>query len=178
MRKVRKKEGKIIQAYCLGEDHPKLEELIKAGLLRKADDGQWRVLSREASEGEVAVSGDYIKLDSQGYPYPNSREFFLNNHRHLADDNYEQIPKVLHAWCAKDHMCEEVRFLIEHKELIIREDNEKAYFSAPLWGDVLVADKDAMIIFYDISYDEEQQIIDADFNFVAKEEYDKLYIEL
>lgn len=176
MRQIRKKEGKIIQAYCLGEDHPVIERLIGEGKIQPADVGRWRVFSQEATEGEVAESGDYVKLDSSGMPYPNTRAFFLKNHRHISGDDYEQIPRWLNAWCLEDGMCPEVRFLIEHKGLVIDEESEEACFRAPLWGDLLSAAKDAVIVFYELEYDSGHEVVEADFNFVARNEFDRVYL--
>lgn len=175
MKRVRKKEGKVIQAYCLGESNAMLDKLMENGLVRKADETHWRILSREADEGEAARSGDYIKVDSSGAPYPNSREYFLKNHKPLGGDNYEQIPQPLNAWWREEGMCPEIQFLIDCKGLVINENNEEAYYSAPLWGDLLSAAKDAVIVFYSLEYDSEQKIADADFNFVARDEFDKTY---
>ncbi len=176
MRRIRKREGKIIKAYCLGEDHPVIERLIGEGKIRQVDAGHWRVFSREATEGELAESGDYVKLDSSGTPYPNTRAFFLKNHRHMGGDDYEQIPKWLNAWRLEDGMCPEIRFLMEHKGLVIDEGNEDACFRAPLWGDLLTAGKDAVIVFYELEYGAGHEVVEADFNFVAGEEFDKVYL--
>lgn len=175
MRRIRKKRGKIIQAYCLGEDHPIIERLIGEGKIQPMDDGRFRVFSQEAAKGEVAGFGDYVKLDSSGAPYPNTRAFFLENHRHIGGDDYEQIPKWLNAWCLGDEMCPEIRFLIEHKGLVIDKGSDEACFRAPLWGDMLSAAKDAVIVFYDLEYDSGHEVLEADFNFVAKAEFDKVY---
>lgn len=175
MKTVKKKRGKTVKAYCLGEKSPMIDELIKERLVKQADASHWRIFSREATDGEEAETGDYIKLDSSGRPYPNSREFFLKNHRPLGGDEYEQIPKPLMAWDIGEPMCREVEFLISHKGLSIDESSEDAYFSAPLWGDTLTAARDAVIVFYDIQYDDRQNVTDADFNFVARSEFDRIY---
>ncbi len=175
MKKVRKKEGKLVKAYCLGQPHSVIEELITRGLLKKVNETQWRLLSQEATEGECAKSGDYLKLDTAGMPYPNTKEFFEKNHIHRGGDEYEQIPKPLSAWAAEDDMCPEVQFLIEKKGLVFNEKSVCAYFKAPLWGDMLLAAKDAVIIFYDIKYDAEKNVTDADFNFVSRSEFEKTY---
>lgn len=175
MKKVKKKEGKIVQAYCLGEKHPVIEKLIQSGAIKQVDDTKWRIFSREAKDGELAFNGDYIKQDSSGSPYPNSREFFEKNHKHIEGDNYMQIPKPLNAWSLEEGMCPEIQFLIDYKGLVIDEQNEAAYFKAPLWGDMLSAARDAVIVFYEVEYDENQNILDADFNFVARDEFIKTY---
>lgn len=175
MKQIRKKEGNIVKAYCLEEDSPVIKRLAAEEKIRFLGRECWRIFSRESKEGELACSGDYIKLDLAGNPYPNTREFFLRNHRHIGGDEYEQLPRSLSAWCAGDKMCPEIRFLVEHKGLKIGADDENAYFSAPLWGDVLSAAKDAVIVFYDIAYDAAGEVTDADFNFVARDEFEKRY---
>lgn len=32
-------------------------------------------------KGEVAQTGDYIKVDLKGFPYPNDKNFFEENYR-------------------------------------------------------------------------------------------------
>ena len=91
---------------------------------------------------------------------------------------YVQIPQKLYAWCAEDDMCSEIQFLIDHKGLRLNDNNEKAYYSAPLWGNILSAAKDAMIVFYDLQYDSNHSVVDADFNFVARDEFNRTYKEL
>lgn len=175
MKQIQKKEGTIVKAYCLEENNPMINRLMEEGKIRRQGPDRWRILSREAGEGELARSGDYLKMDLAGNPYPNSRGFFLQNHRHLGGDEYEQIPRRLSAWSDGDEMCPEIRFLMEHKGLKIHADDEQAYFSAPLWGDMLRAAKDAVVVFYDIRYDAAKEVVDADFNFVAGDEFEQLY---
>lgn len=175
MRQVKKKEGTRVHAYCLGENHEIIDKFMEDGYVKRIDEKHWKIFSQEASEGEEAVSGDYIKVDSSGVPYPNTRAYFLKHHRPLGGDVYEQIPRQLSAWCQEDDMCPEIQFLIEHKGLVIDEDNEKVYYRAPLWGDTLSAAKDAVIVFYVLEYDSRRRVVDAEFNFVARSEFDKTY---
>lgn len=175
MKLVKKKSGKIIKAYRLGDNHDILKELMNQGLLKKVNERYWRVFSQEATEGELAESGDYIKVDSSGRPYPNTRKFFDENHKLIGGDDYEQIPQALKAWDVNEPDCTEIQFLIEHKGLVIDKENEAAYFKAPLWGDILTAAKNAVIVFYSIQYDDENNVTDADFNFVGSDEFVKTY---
>ena len=180
MKRIIKKQGKIYFAYCLGDDHPILHHLMKERRILSLGDGVYEVFSQEAvnGNGQHAIAGDYIKVDASGYPYPNSREFFLENHIHLQGDEYEQIPKPYQAWCLEDEACEEIYFLIREKGLVIdRENPEKAY-GAPLWGCYETANKDAHIIFYDIRKNDMGEIIDIEFNFIAKNEFERDYIVL
>ena len=175
MKTVKKREGRKIKAYCLGENARAVDELIKKGLVKQTDESHWRIFSKEATEGEEAETGDYIKVDSSGSPYPNSREFFLKNHRPVGENEYEQITRPLKAWDIKEPPCRETEFLIRHKGLSIDESSETAYFSAPLWGDTLTAARDAVIVFYSIRYGGTGEVEDAEFNFVEKGEFERTY---
>ncbi len=176
MRKARKKTV-VVQAYRLGEDSRVLEEMIAEGEIKVRGDGRYEVFSRETGDktGEIVHEGDYIKLDSSGSPYPNSAEFFEENHRHLAAEYYEQQSKPVEIWTYGDPPCPELRYLIEHGRLTIHEDDPEKYFQALLWGTELSADKDAVIVFYRIIKDEAGRITDADFNFVAGDEFRETY---
>ena len=72
-------------------------------------------------------------------------------------------------------MCPEVLFLIEHKGLVIDETNPNQYFSATLWNTQESAQENAVLVFYSISRDKAGNIIDADFNFVERTEFDRTY---
>ena len=172
---VKKKESRRVKAYCLGENNPVIDELIKKGLVKQTDESHWRIFSQEATDGEKAETGDYVKVDSSGMPYPNSRDFFLKNHRQVGKNEYEQIPRPLKAWNVGEPPCREIDFLIRHKGLSIDESSETAYFSAPLWGDTLTAARDAVIVFYKIGYDKSGEVEDAEFNFVGRSEFEKVY---
>ncbi|MDY5001752.1 MAG: hypothetical protein SO122_04710, partial [Eubacteriales bacterium] len=82
--KVIKNNGKRVFAYMLGSSHPVIDALIEDGRIIPHDDGTYEIMSLEAvnGSGQLARSGDYLKLDSSGNPYPNDREFFQKNHRH------------------------------------------------------------------------------------------------
>ncbi len=174
---VKRKENKIISAWQLGADSVMEAVLIGEGKIKKFGDGVYEIFSQESVNGvgEIAYEGDYFKVDSAGYPYPNSREFFEENHIHRAADEYEQIGKPLKAWCVGMDVCEEVIYLQETKGLVINENDPQKYFNAPLWGTMLSAGKDAYIVFYSVFRNEDNTIADIDFNFVAKDEFDKTY---
>lgn len=176
MRKVRKKPM-VVQAYRLGDNSPVVDGLMAEGEIRQKADGSFEVFSREAKDniGEHACCGDYIKLDSEGCPYPNSAEYFENNHRHLAADLFEQRSPAVEVWMYGDPMCPEIVYLIEHRHLSFHDDDPERFFQAPLWGTKLSAAKDAVIIFYRIVRDPSGKIIDADFNFVAGNEFARTY---
>lgn len=184
LKKAAKKENAIVKAYCLGEKNPILNELEEKGLIKKDEGDTWRIFSQEATEGELAHNGDYIKIDSKGRPYPNSRAFFMENHRRLSEngDEYEQISKARQVWSLSfgDEMCPEIQFLIKHKGLIINEQDEKQYFCAWLWGDMQTTPKDSVIMLDEVKYgnpDEagNRKVMDAVFWFVAFDEFQKIY---
>ena len=175
--RVIKKEGKRVKAYRLGEGGPVLEELERRGLLRPLGDGVWEIFSREAVNGggQLAKTGDYVKLDGDGCPYPNAAAFFAENHRRLAGDEYEQLPKPLEAWTAREPVSDAVRFLMAEKGLVLDPDHPERYFTAPLWGTLESAAEDAVVVFYRVDRDGEGRVTDAEFNFVARPEFERSY---
>lgn len=179
MRKAVKSKGKLVEAYELGGDSERVNQLITEGKIKKVSADQYAIFSQEATEeqGQIAHAGDYIKIDSANMPYPNSREFFLANHRLLQGNQYEQKPKVVQIWqITQDEMVPEIEFLLEHKGLQLdREDKEKTY-KAPLWGSVLTAAQDAYLVLYSVTRDETGTIVDVDFNFVENTEFHKTYV--
>lgn len=180
MFEIRKKQGKVVEAYRLGKKYDILRKLEEENKLIDLNDGRYEVFSQEAvnsesGHGQIAQKGDWIRLDSAGYPYPSKDEWFKVNMRHISGDKYEQIPKVLKAWTASEKMCPEIEFLIKEKGLIINKADINKYYYAILWGNPEVAGKDDVIVFYNISYADNGAIIDAEYNFVKREEFDKTY---
>jgi hypothetical protein len=178
MKKAKKKTGKKVVAFKIEKNSERLQTLEKQGKIQKIDGG-YEVYSLEAKNvpGEVAFYGDYIKLDSNGNPYPNKKNFFEENHIKIPGEQYlyEQIPQPVDVWDVSEPMCDEIEFLIRDRGLVIDESNKDEFFSAPLWGTILSAEKTAKIIFYRVTRDEFGNIIDADFNFVQKEEFERTY---
>ena len=127
--------------------------------------------------GEEAKSGDYFKIDSSGYPYPNEKQWFERNHKPVDIENnqYEQIPQPLEAWEVGRGDNEVISWLVENGRLKIDENNKDAYFSANLWGSDLTSPSDSVVIFYGVDRDREGNIQDVDFNFVARDEFDRTY---
>lgn len=179
MYKVIKNKGKIVKAYQLGTDNAVIKELMESGKICDLGDGRYEIHSQEtvngATGGEIAMVGDWIKLDGSGCPYPNNQEYFVNNHRHIERNTFEQLPKPLLAWDAKLEMCPEVTFLVEKKGLTIDEASFDLCYTAELWGTTEVAAADAMIVFYSVSYDEAGNVTDCDWNFVERSEFDRTY---
>lgn len=180
MFKIVKKQGKIVQAYRLGEEHPVLEKMIEEKKIKKIDETHYEIFSQEAihassGHGQLANIGDWIRIDGEGFPYPCRDEWFQQNLRHIDGDDYEQIPKVLSAWTAEQPMCEEIDYLIKKKGLKLDKEHPDKYFQAILWGNPEAANKDAVLVFYSIEYGKEGTIVDVDYNFVQKNEFDRTY---
>lgn len=174
---VIKKNGKVVKAYRLGEDNPVILQFINEGKIKKTGDGIYELFSKEAvnGKGQVAYDGYYARVDSDGYVYPNSDKYVAENLRHISGDDYEVVPTAVKAWEVSEGMIPEIDFLIANKGLVIDESCYDKYFSAPLWGTILSAAKNAVIIFYSIKYNDDGSIDDIDFNFVEREEFERTY---
>ena len=173
---VIKNKGKMVKAYELGRNNPVISELIQKGKIRIGVDGKYEVFSQESSgSGELAEAGDWVKVDSKGYPYPNKREWFEENHRHIEGDVFEQVPKPLNGWDSHLSMCPEIEFLVKEKGLVINEESSDCRYMAELWGTTETAAEDAMIVFYSISYGSDGKVMDANYNFVERSVFDKTY---
>lgn len=179
MAMVIKNVGKEVQAWELGKNSEMEQKLFTEGKIQLTNGRVtiYALFSQEAQsgEGERARPGDFFKVDKAGYPYPNKREWFLQNHRHIEGDTYEQLPKKLLAWESTEGITPEVQFLIDHKGLVLSPENPSQYFGAELWGAWLTAAADAVLIFYSVGYDDDGNVTDADFNFVARTEFEATY---
>ena len=171
------KKGSVQMACRLGEDSPLLERLLQEKKIVLVSPGEYQVFSTETDgvHGQIAHDGDFVKLDVNGNAYPNDAEFFLKKHTKIGENTYMQNPQKLPAWDADEPMCDEIAFLIQKKGLVIDRSNRERYFSAPLWGTMLQAARDAVIVFYSIVRDENGMITDADFNFVERGVFGKTY---
>lgn len=176
MKRARKKTA-LVKAYRLGEEGSAVDRLIEEGKIRLREDGSYEVFSQEAKggAGETAHAGDYIKIDASGSPYPNSRAFFEAHHLPAGDGFYRQKMQEVSVWMWGDPVGPEVRYLMEHKGLTLCGNDPERYFRAPLWGTELTAARDAVLVFYRILRDKSGEIRDAEFNFVARDEFDKTY---
>jgi len=177
MAKVIKNNGKQVQAWELGKNTDMELKLLNEGKIVLIGNNEYELFSQEAQSGsgEKATSGDFFKVDKAGYPYPNKREWFLANHRHVDTDSYEQLPKPMDAWETTEPVTPEVQFLIDHKGLKLSPSTPEQYFGAELWGAWLTAASDAVLVFYSVTRDENGVITDADFNFVARKEFEATY---
>jgi len=95
---VIKKTGKIVEAFELGlSSAMELKLIEECKIVRKGDTYELFSQESQSGSGEIASAGDFFKVDKAGYPYPNAREWFLENHRHVEGDKWEQLPKKLLA---------------------------------------------------------------------------------
>ena len=177
MIRVIKKPGGLVNAYRLGDSNETIDRLMEQGRIRRISEDAYEIFSQEAvnGKGETARGGDYIKIDSGGFPYPNDREFFLANHRPAGGDQYEQIPRQMDAWTVSEPMCPEIDYLLRNGKLFIHADDPDRFYTARLWGTDLSAARDAVVVFYSVDRDGSGEIRNIIFNFVAKEEFDKTY---
>lgn len=180
MKYAQKKEGKRVQAYELGCGSQMEDNLIREGVIRHLENGDYELFSREAvnGRGELAHPGDYFKVDTEGerhYPYPNSREFFLANHRHIQENEYEQICKPLAVWMEGDEICEEIEYLLRTGKLTLLPDQKERYFNAILWGAPLSAARNDVLVIYNVERDESGAITGIDFNFVQEKVFYRDY---
>lgn len=162
------------KAYCLGTGSRMEELLIKEGKIRKTGEETYEVFSQEArsGEGEQARAGDYVKVDGSGFPYPISAKHFCRNHEPVEGDTYVEIPRPRAIWEYGDEMFFQVKELLDSGRLVLKEEEEEAYFQARLKGAWLTASKDAVLVFYSLEKDEEGNY---HFNFVARKEFDASY---
>ena len=171
-----KQQGKQVFAYELGAGSQLERELIHQGKIHREGE-RYALFSREAvnGQGQQALAGDFFKLDGDGFPYPNDREWFFANHRPVGGDVYEQLPKPLEIWEAQDGEHPLVQWLVAEGRLRLRPEEPERFFNARLWGADLSAAWDAVLVFYGVERNEAGEIVDISFNFVAREEFRKTY---
>ena len=162
------KENTKRQAWEFGAGSDMEQQLIRSGKLIAHEDGSYEVFTKEATEGkgQMAKTGDYFKVDTEGFPSPCEKEWFEKNHVHIEGDWYIQIAKPLKIWRKNDPEPEEIKYLLEKGELKIQSENPRKYFSAKLWGTMETAPDDAVIIFYSVDKNEDGTIESISFNFV------------
>ncbi len=173
------KAARQVFAYRLGDGSDVERQLLEAGKLKRQPDGSFLVFSQETDgQGQMAQIGDYIKVDSAGYPYPNDREYFLNRHVLLEGDLYLQTSEPLRAWTAEEPLCPEIEFLLARRQLQIQPGEQAHYFSAFLWGAQLYAARNAVVIFDRVQLDAAGAVAQVDFHFIAWDEFEKTYTVL
>lgn len=173
---VRKKASEI-KAWRLGDKTPKELEMIAEKKIVDKGDGTYELFSREATgkKGQIAKVGDYFKVDSGGYPYPNDKETFEATHVRIEGDRYLQSTPELYAWTLDQPITDAVKYLFDNNLVQIHDDDPNRYFSAVLWGTTETAAKDVVIVFYKIERDGNGNVINVDFNFVERSEFEKTY---
>ena len=174
---VKKKKGQTVKAYRLGEPHPEVDELIRQGYVVEKEEGVYEIYSQEAvnGSGQIGYKGDYLKIDQAGKPYPVKKEKFEKSHKKVEGDFYEQVSEIRKAWTVNEEESEEIKYLLKKKLIEIDEKNGEKYFHAFLWGAPLSAPKDAIVVFYKVERDENQEITEIDFNFVQYKEFIATY---
>ena len=180
MKYALKNKRKIVNAYCLGKKSEMEQLLIGLGRIRLLPDGYYELMSQEAKNGvgQRAEAGDYFKVDHVDgvyFPYPNSREYFLNNHIHLEGNTYEQKAVPLVIWQWGDGPCDAIEYLLKQRMLTLNYEDPERFFNAFLWGAALSAPRNATVVFYDIFRDASGAITNVSFNFVVKEEFEHSY---
>ena len=171
-----KKSKKLVEAYELGKNTAVELHLISTGKIIKVDANQYRLKSGESTdEGELATSGDFFKIDGAGNPYPNKRQWFLKNHRHIKANTYEQIITPVKIWKADSSLTEEIEWLIHNKLLKLNPEDNTRYFNAHLWSSDLSAPRNAIVVLYSVKRDAEQKITSIDFNFVSHKHFQENY---
>jgi len=171
------KKAVRIQAWQLGAHTEKEAELIKSGKIKLREDGTYELFSLEATgeKGEIAMPGDYFKLSSSGFPYPNAKDFFESKHEQLHDTWYLQKSQPLLAWAVGEPETDAIRFLLDQNLLQIHPDDPGHYFSAFLWGTRETSAQDSVIVFYKIERNDRGEITGVDFNFVVRSEFEQSY---
>ncbi len=174
---IMKNQGQRTKAYRLGACSAMEQKMIKEGKIRLHGDGRYEIFSQEAvnGSGEFAKQGDYFKIDSSRYPYPNKKEWFEAHHQWIGDDEYVQVPQMLEAWEAGEAMTPTVEYLIRTGQLTLNTDDPDRYFEAELWGSGLTASQDALVVIYEVTKDHNGEICYVNFNFLARSEFEKTY---
>ena len=156
------------QAWEFGAGSDMEKQLISSGRVIAHEDGSYEVFTKEATEGkgQMAKTGDYFKVDEEGFPSPCEKDWFEENHTHIEGDWYIQTAKPLKIWRKDDPETEEIRYLLEIGALTIHSEDPVKYYSAYLWGTMETAPDDAVIVFYAVNRDEDGNIGSVTFNFV------------
>ena len=163
-------------AFQLGTVCPLAQKLMDRGFLLPLPDGFWRVKTREAmGEGELAKTGDYIKLDSTGMPYPTEKEWFEANHIQVEAGIYLQKAQKRKAWCADEPVSPEIRFLLDRGLLQWDPEDPQRTFQAQLWGTLQSAARDAVVVLDRVETDAKGTVREVEFHLVAGEEFDITY---
>ena len=181
MRYAIKSKCKRLKAYELGAGSDMEKRLLREGVIRPTGDGRYLLFSKEAVNGvgEAAREGDFFKvdeIDDRRYAYPNDRTWFLEHHRHIEGDEYEQVNRPLPVWRVGDPMDEEIDYLVRTERLHIAPEDGAHCFRAFLWGAPLSAARDATVVFYRVDRDGQGRIADVDFGLVDRLSFEENYV--
>ena len=173
---VIKNKPEVVEAWRLGDCSSKETELMKSNMIVRFGD-LFEVHSQEYKEyGEPVMIGDYFKIDKAGYPYPIDKEYFLKTHRHIEGNRWEEFPEPIMAWESADAISPEVRFLMENKGLEIDPEHPDQFFKEKMNQDIYIAaTATTLIIFNSVSYDNDGNVINANFEFLSRAEFERDY---
>ncbi len=171
------KDDKQVCAWELGAGTEMEKKMILYKRIVSHPDGVYELFSQEAlkEKGETAHTGDFFKVDDSGFPYPIKRSWFLQNHKHLKDDMYQQISKPIKIWRYGEAISEEIQFLLDKGLLSFHPEDPKHYYSAFIWGTEENAADDAIIALFDVERAKGGIITDINFNFIEKEYFEAHY---
>ena len=173
---IQKKAELPVTACCLGEGSPLEKTLIEKKWLNIRPDGRWEVHTREsaADRGEMAETGDFVKVDVGGYPYPVKASVFHREHRR-DEEGYRQIPRPLEAWAVGEPKTPTLEWLLSMGRLRIEQSDPTHFFRAQMWGTQISAPADAVLVIYHTDRNSAGEILDVDFNFVDHEVFSLSY---
>ena len=170
------KKSLPVQAFQLGRSCCLEQQLIRSGHLLPLQDGLWRIKTREAlTVGELVKTGDYIKIDRSGMPYPTEKDWFEANHTQLEENLYLQIAEPKIAWKGTHPIIPEIQFLLDRNLLIWTPGDPDQTFRAQLWGTLQTAAADAVVVLDRVETDHLEKIQAVEFHFVANDEFQTTY---
>ena len=175
-----KNKSEMVKACRLGGMPSEMElKLMDEGKIKLCNGrvSIYEVFSQKSKEGsgERARAGDFVKIDKDGYPAVVRMEEFLNNHRKVKDDIWEEIPEPILAWEKQDKVIPEMQFLIDKKKLMFDATDPKKFFVVLVNQKRITASEDAILIFFNIKYNSDGAVVDTDIEFVEKEDFESNY---
>lgn len=165
-------QGPLIRAYKLGSASG-MEELLTAnGLITRTEE------EYTFADGSTAVSGDYFTMEStdegpQAIPVDGS--WFEHFHKALGGDLYQRIVSPCRIFEFGDPEFEEITFLLDTDQIFLDEEDDARYFNSDLYGMCISAAKDAVIVIHDTWRDAQDRIVEVQFGFISREEFEQNY---
>ena len=178
MAKVIEKKCKTVQACELGTKSEMELKLMKTGNIQfcRGMIPIYKIYSqKDSGKREIAKKGDFVKIDEEGFPYTIHREYFLKNHSYIEENTYEELPQVYVAWESTEEITEEIQFLIANNRLRINTNNYEKFFLYKVNGNWINKAADAVIVFYDIRYDENGSIVSTKVDLIEREKFLEKY---